>query len=160
MNAAVRKYWDEFCKDHPSVDASTPFQTWHFGIGREDAAELVTFVLAGRKIATAALPCEFEAKPEYAPIIGGYSVVTDFDGDPKCVIRTTEIRVIPFNEVDADFAFDEGEGDQSVEFWRRVHWDYFTRRCADLGTEMTAEMPVICERFELLYPKPALISKS
>lgn len=155
MNASAKKYWDEFCKDHPSIDPDTPFQTWHFGLGREDAEELVSLVLAGKKIATAALPCEFEAKPGEAPIMDCYSVVTDFDGKPKCVIRTTEIRVIPFNEVDADFAFDEGEGDQSLEYWRRVHWDYFTRRCAALGKQMTETIPVICERFELLYPKPA-----
>jgi uncharacterized protein YhfF len=58
---------------------------------------------------------------------------------------------LPYNEVDAEFAFDEGEGDQSLDYWREVHWDYFSRRCADLGKAPSPEMPVICERFELLY---------
>ncbi len=155
MNAAVKNYWNEFCKHHPSVDPATPFQTWHFGLGLEDAEELANLVLLGKKVATAALPFEFEEKPEDTPFLGGYSVVTDFHGNPKCVIRTTEIRLIPFNEIDADFAFDEGEGEQSLDFWRRVHWYYFTLQCAGLGREMSEAMPVICERFELLYPKPA-----
>ena len=59
---------------------------------------------------------------------------------------------MPFNEVDAEFAFDEGEGDQSLDYWRTVHWDYFSRRCAKIGKEPSLEMPVNCERFELLYP--------
>jgi uncharacterized protein YhfF len=69
------------------------------------------------------------------------------------VVRTTELRVVPFNEVDAEFAFDEGEGDRSLDYWREVHWDYFSRRCAAIGKEPSTEMPVNCERFELLYPQ-------
>ena len=88
------------------------------------------------------------------PTVGAYSVVTDFGGDPKCVVRTTEVQTIPYNEVDADFAFDEGEGDQSLAYWRGVHWDYFSKQCLELGREPSETMPVICERFELLYPKP------
>jgi len=79
-------------------------------------------------------------------------VVTGFDGHPKCVVRTTEIRRIPYNEVDAEFAFDEGEGDQSLDYWRGVHWEYFSLQCAEMGIEPSETMPVICERFELLYP--------
>jgi uncharacterized protein YhfF len=149
---AVRKFWEEFCRQNPSVNSDTPFQVWHFGLGREDAAELCELVLQSKKTATASLPWEYEDKPEDAPVEGGYSVVTDFDNNPKCVVRTTELRVLPFNEVDAEFAFEEGEGDQSLDYWREVHWDYFSRRCAALGREPDTEMPVNCERFELLYP--------
>ncbi|HSK71084.1 MAG TPA: ASCH domain-containing protein, partial [Pyrinomonadaceae bacterium] len=129
------------------------FQVWHFGLGREDAEELCQLVLEGKKIATASLPWEYEDKPEDAPIVGGYSVITDFDGNPKCVVRTSELRVLPFKDVDTGFAFDEGEGDQSLDYWRQVHWDYFAGRCAKLGREPSLEMPVNCERFELLYSR-------
>lgn len=115
------------------------------------AKELLQLVLEGKKTATASLVWEYEDKPEEAPVEGGYSVVTDFDGKPKCVLRTTEVRVLPYNEVDAEFAFDEGEGDQSLDYWREVHWDYFADRCAEIGREASLEMPVNCERFELLY---------
>ena len=134
---AVNDFWREFC-EASGTDPAVPFQAWHFGIGREDAAELCDLVLEGKKTATASLPWEYEEKPEDAPIEGGYSVVTDFDGNPQCVVRTTELRVVPFNEVDAEFAFAEGEGDQSLDYWRQVHWDYFSRRCAALGREPTA----------------------
>ena len=146
----VENFWRGFC-EISGVSPETPFQVWHFGLGREDAEELCQLVLEGKKIATASLPWEYEDKPEDAPIVGGYSVVTDFDGNPKCIVRTSELRVLPFKDVDAEFAFDEGEGDQSLDYWREVHWDYFARRCANLGREPNLEMPVNCERFELLY---------
>ena len=153
ISKQVEEFWREFCADNRQINPSAPFQVWYFGLGSEDAEELANLVLQGKKRATASLVWEYEDKPEDAPVLNGYSVVTDFEGNPKCVLQTVELRVLPFNEVDAEFAFDEGEGDQSLDYWRAVHWDYFSRRCAGIGKEPSLEMPVNCERFELLYPK-------
>lgn len=148
----VQQYWDAFCDAHPEIDRKAPYQTWYFGLTREDAKELAALVLEGKKSATASLPEEYENKSGEMPTVGTCSVVTDFDGEPLCIVRTTEIRIVPFNEVDAGFAFDEGEGDQSLDYWRGVHWDYFTRRLTELARQPDETMPVICERFELLFP--------
>lgn len=149
----IRKFWNEFCQNDSEINPEISFQTWYFGLGREDALELCNLVLEGKKTATASLVWEYENKPEDAPILNGYSVVTDFDGNPKCVLQTTELRVLPFGEVDAEFAADEGEGDLSLDYWRKVHWDYFSERCAEIGKEPSLEMFVNCERFKLLYSK-------
>jgi uncharacterized protein YhfF len=148
---SVQNFWMKFCEANPEINPDTPFQVWYFGLGREDALELCDLVLQGKKTATASLVWEYEQKPEDAPVVDGYSVVTDFDGNPKCVVRTTELRVLPFDQVDAEFAIDEGEGDQSLHYWRRVHWDYFSIKCAETGKEPSVEMLVNCERFALLY---------
>lgn len=147
---SIDNCWREFCGLHPEVDAAEPFQVWYFGDGPELADQLCDLVLSRIKTATASLVWEADADPATAPVIGGYSVVTNFTGEPRCVIRTTEIRMIPFDEVPADFAFDEGEGDRSLEYWRRAHWDYFAKRCRELGKVPDPKMLVICERFEIL----------
>lgn len=149
----VMEFWEAFCA-RMNLPVEFPYQVWYFGNTAELADELLQFVLIGKKRATASLPCEFEDKPEQKPVEGGYSVVTDFQGRPKCVLRTTEVQTISYNEVDADFAFDEGEGDQSLDYWRGVHWDYFSRQCTDLDIHPSETMSVLCERFELLYPAP------
>lgn len=79
-------------------------------------------------------------------------VVTDFHGVPLCVIQTVEIKHLPFEEVDAQFAADEGEGDQSLEYWRDVHWRYFTREAAELSIDFNKRSLVCCERFLLCIP--------
>ena len=117
------------------------------------AKELASLVLSGTKTATASLLETNNRQPDKAPIDGGYSVVTDLEGHPVCVLRTTEIRHIAFNEVDESFAFDEGEGDRTLESWRRGHWEYFSKEAADLGFEFDETSIVCCERFELLFPK-------
>jgi hypothetical protein len=43
------------------------------------------------------------------------------------VIETIEVFVVPFNEVSEQFAFEQGEGDRSLAYWRKAHENYFRR---------------------------------
>src|SRR5687767_2623345 len=99
MTNSVENYWQEFLTADPEVPAGTPYQVWYFGNGSEQARELAELVLAGKKTATASLQETNRLQLEKAPVDNGYSVVTDFEGEPICVIRTTEIRHLPFREV-------------------------------------------------------------
>lgn len=150
--ATVRAFWQAFCQEHNDVTPDTPYEAWFFGDSRETADELVELVVGGKKTATASLFWEYEAEGEALPQVGGYSVITSFDGEPHCVVQTSEVRILPFNEVEADFAADEGEGDLSLEFWRQAHWRFFSRACAKIGWQPETTMPVVCERFRLAYP--------
>jgi uncharacterized protein YhfF len=147
----IAAFWKEFSETAPDVDPGEHYQVWYFGDSRDMANQLCELVLQGKKKATACLVWENELNPENAPVEDGYSIITDFDGNPKCIIKTTEIRIVPFEEVDEQFASDEGEGDESLEHWRRVHWDYFSRKCKEMGKEASQSMPVVCERFEVVY---------
>lgn len=69
----------------------------------------------------------------------------DGRGVPRCVIETSEVTYRRFDEVDADFAFDEGEGDRSLAYWRSAHRTYFGR----LG-RFSEDMMLMCERFRLV----------
>ena len=153
MNEVVRKYWQGFLDTNPEVPADTPYQVWHFGNTKEMALDLAGLVFAGKKIGTASLAAVNKIKPDEAPIPAGYSVVTDLDDMPLCIIQTTEIRHIPFDEVDAQFAADEGEGDQSLEYWRDIHHRYFTREAAELGLDFNERSIICCERFRLVFPQ-------
>lgn len=153
ITRSTQNFWERFCDSSRGVDPLTPFQHWFFGNTGEMADELATLVMSGRKTATASLKTANDLKPENAPIMDGHSVVTDFDGNPICVIQTTEIRHLPFDEVDPQFAFDEGEGDRTLEYWREGHLRYFTREAAELGVEFNEKSIVCCERFRLLFPK-------
>lgn len=148
----VKEFWAEFCAQNPQFNPNEHFQVWYFSNSQESAKELVELVVAGKKRATASLVTINEMQPEIAPIASGLSVVTDFDGNPQCVVQTTETRRLPFNEVDAEFAFDEGEGDQTLGYWRAVHWKYFMQEAAELGIEFNEKSLIACERFKLLFP--------
>lgn len=148
----IEEFWQKFCAENPEINADEPYEVWFFHHRREPSKKLAELVLAGKKRATACL-MENESDTGEGGTVGGYSVVTDFDGNPQCVIQTTEVRRLPFCEVDAQFAFDEGEGDGSLEYWRAAHRRFFTECCRDLGIEFSESMPVCCKRFEKLFPK-------
>jgi uncharacterized protein YhfF len=150
-DARVRAFWTAFCVD-VGLPETTDYQAWHFGDSAELAHALVDLVLHGPKRATTSLRASHERRPELSPILGGYSVICEFDGTPRGVVRTTCVEVCAFRDVDAQYAWDEGEGDRSLEDWRTSHWQYFGRECAALGYGLSEDMAVVLERFELLYP--------
>jgi len=149
---AVKDFWNEFCLKRSFAEAGEKYQVWNFGSTREMARELADLVLSGKKTATASLPETYETKPDEKPTVGTYSVVTDFDGVPVCVVQTTEVNHVPFNEVGPEFAFDEGEGDQSLDCWRGVHSEYFSKEAFELGIEFSENSLICCERFRLVFP--------
>ena len=55
-------------------------------------------------------------------------------------------------DVDALFAYEEGENDRSLESWRKEHWQYFSRVLPRIGKKPTPEMLLVCERFLVVYP--------
>lgn len=149
-NSRVRAFWAAFCA-RQGLSEATPYQAWFFGDTPQLAHELVELVIHGPKRATTGLQWSIDRNPELAPVPHGYSVVTEFDGTPRVVLRTTDIQSCAFKDVDAQYAWDEGEGDRSLEYWRKGHWEYFTGECARLGLEPSPDMIVVMERFELLW---------
>lgn len=146
-------YWQTLRRGRPDLSLPDRYDLWYFGDDEALARGLLDLVLAGTKTATAGLV--WGAAEADTPKPGGYSLITDFGGTPECVLQTVELRMLPFDRVDAAFAHDEGEGDRSLDFWRRAHWDYFTRRCAEIGRTPARDMPVFRERFRLIHPRPA-----
>ncbi|MEP6608887.1 MAG: GNAT family N-acetyltransferase [Burkholderiaceae bacterium] len=150
-SARVADFWRTYCSAS-KLSAGTPYQAWYFGDSTQLAHQLAELVLHGPKRATAGLGSTCDAFPQTAAVAGGYSVVTEFDGTPRAVIRTTQLQRRKFCDVDSTFAWDEGEGDRTLEDWKRGHWRYFSRECEALGQAMSEDAEVALERFELLYP--------
>jgi uncharacterized protein YhfF len=121
--------------------------TFAFGDTPALADELLGLVLAGRKTATCGALRQFDAEP--MPAVGRRDVVLDGQGRPAAVIETVEVVNCRFDEVDAAFAGEEGEGDGSLESWRRDHETYFRRTGG-----FSPDMPVVCERFRLVEILP------
>jgi uncharacterized protein YhfF len=146
--------WREFLgsgSDAAALAASARFTSWQFGYGVEQGNRLVELVLSGRKRATTGALAVYRHEGEEVPRPGDFSVVTDGSGVARCVIRTTEVSTVAFDAVDEAFAYDEGEGDRTLVCWRDVHWKYFVRELAGIGQVAQPDMPVVCERFEVVF---------
>lgn len=147
----LMSYWQAFAATRTEDPTPRFFEAFHFDDNEASANELAQLVLAGRKRASAGLVWAFESAGMPLPRVGDLSVVTDWHRAPVCVIETRQVDIVPFDQVDAEFAATEGEGDGSLAFWRRAHQAYFQRECARLGRVPAPDMPVVCERFEVVY---------
>jgi uncharacterized protein YhfF len=153
MTERAEAFWQHYIATlsagHPHRQAKP--DVFAFGDSPALANELATLVRAGRKRATASLPLEFTAAGSSLPEVGDVSIVTLADGRPVAIIELVEVRAVPFHDVDAAFAADEGEGDGSLEWWRRAHRSYFGRVCARSGGTFDETSLVICQRFRLVW---------
>jgi uncharacterized protein YhfF len=127
-----------------------PVRVDGYGDSPELSEHLLSLIRQGGKRAGTGLLWAQEADNEPMPRPGDIEIVVDHRDEPVFVTRLTRVAVVPFAEVTAEYAAIEGEGDGSLEFWRRVHWDFFSRECRRLGREPSESMPVVCCEFEVL----------
>lgn len=149
----VEAYWRAYVSTLPagSPERDREYEAWSFGDGPEMADDLGGLVRNGRKTATCSALWEMEAENEPVAQAGQKSVVLDGRDEPLCIIQTTEVTVCRFDEVDGRFAHEEGEGDRSLEYWRRTHRQFFSRTLPEIGRRFSEDMPLVCERFCVIY---------
>jgi uncharacterized protein YhfF len=154
MEAAVLEFWRN-CLDSlaPVLDQeSTPSGVFSFGDSKKLADELVALVRQGIKTATCSALMGYEKDQVSLPKKGDLSIVLDGNGNPVLVIETVSVVVVPFKEVSEQFAFEEGEGDRSLAYWRRAHENYFRRNHFE-NRAFDETMPLVCERFKVIHTK-------
>jgi uncharacterized protein YhfF len=145
---AVAAFWRAAVAATPELKPDAEFAVWSFGDSEELCNHVLAETLAGRNRATASLQWDYEGR---LPQAGDVSVVTDWSGAPRAVLVTRRVDIRRYEDVDADFARAEGYVRDPLDEWREVHWAYFSRRCAELGRAASLDMPIVCERFEVVY---------
>ena len=148
---SIHPFWLEFQAIVGGDVQARFYEAFHFDDNEPAANELARLVLVGTKRATAGLAWSFEAENRPPPKPSDLSVVTNWQGEPLCVIETKAVATVPFEEVSEEFAAIEGEGDGSLRYWREVHWAYFGRVCKRIRRVPSPRMPIVCERFEVIY---------
>ena len=150
---SIKAYWQKFLSilppDSPYHSKTYVAEGW--GDSPEMADELGALIARGIKTATCSALWEWEAEENPIPQEGLITIALDGRGEPLCIVETVEVTVRKYNEVDSDFARAEGESDFSLEYWREAHKKYFSRTLPKIGKEFSEAMPLVCERFRLIY---------
>jgi uncharacterized protein YhfF len=153
MHPSVTHLWKAFLESGVApADAGAQPAAWHFCDTPAEADECAELVRTGRKVATAPSLWGLQARGEPIPRVGDHHIVTDWAGVAQCVIRTEDVTVVRFDQVTANHAAAEGEGDGTLAHWRETHRAYYARELSGTGLVPTEDMPLVCERFRLVYP--------
>lgn len=146
--ARIDRFWRDVRRSRPDLPEAVPL-AWAFGATAAHADELLSLVIAGIKTATASSVWDYEHSGEPLPLEGEYSILLDGGGEPRAVIVTTQLETVAFDEVTAEHAAAEGEGDLTLAAWRDIHERFWTHH-SENPRGFAPDMPVLCERFELV----------
>ena len=149
----IEAYWQAFLSTLPgeSPYRTKPYVAEGWGDGPAMADELGALIVQGTKTATCSALWEWEAEGNPIPQTGLITIALDGRGEPLCIVETVEVTIRKYNEVDADFARAEGECDLSLDNWREAHRNFFSRVLPKIGRDFSEEMPLVCERFRVIY---------
>lgn len=142
-----QEMWNKYKQINPSI--GDEINAWAFGV---EADLLANLVLKGEKTATASAYDLYAVEDEPLPQEGTFDVILDSQNQPVCIVEITKVFVQPFNQVSAQHAFKEGEGDKSLAYWRQVHEDCFAEWLREAGLTFTPESKVVLEEFRKVYP--------
>lgn len=127
------------------------YEAWAFCGGGEVGDRLAELTLAGIKTATSSALIAYRIENEEMPKDGCYSVILYDNKEAACVIRSNKVSIVPFNQVSERHAYLEGEGDRSLDYWRRVHREAFEPDYKIAGKDFDENGLCVLEEFEVVY---------
>lgn len=149
----IERYWQAYLATLPDAAAARQqgYVAEQFGDNPDLANSLGSLIVAGIKTATCSVLWEWDAENNPIAEVGLKTIVLDGTDEPLCIIETIDVAIRRYDEVDARFAAEEGEGDRSLDYWRTAHWNFFSRTLPRIGKQPTLDMPLVCERFRIVY---------
>ena len=112
--------------------------------------ELISLVLAGKKTAIFTSYAAYAADNEPLPATGELYVVLDRSERPRCIIETTGVTLVPFNEVTWEMARQEGE-DESLDAWHEKYKGYLEDEGSIVGFDFTPDIKLVFQTFRVIY---------
>ena len=148
----IELFWDRFLEEKGLSKRTKYVESFYFDLEEESANKLLEMVLIGKKKATTSSLESWKINNLGSPKVGDYSIVTDWNGTPRCVIQTKNIIIIPFREMTYEICQREGE-DECLETWRQNHVNFFAEEGNEMGYEFTEDMMIVFEDFKVIYQK-------
>ncbi len=94
----IKAFWQSYLTSVPEgkISSSTSYEVWSFCDNEVDANELGDLVKSGIKTATCGLVWAYEAENEKLPSVGDLSIITNWEGEPLCIIESIEVEINVF----------------------------------------------------------------
>jgi uncharacterized protein YhfF len=150
----IETFWQSYLSTLSEEDRKNApiYDVDQFANTTEGATKVGKLVRDGVKTTTSSLVWGLEHIGEPLPKVRDIELIVDGNGEPLCIIELTEVEIKPFNSVDEQFALEYGEGDRTLDFWLSDNWDFHSRSCIEIGREPSETMPIVFQRFRVLYP--------
>ena len=144
------EYWNKFLQETKRSPDDKCAGDLNFEAKGFVSDELVTLVLSGRKTAFFTSWATYAIDKEPLPISGELYIVVDRGNNPRCIIETESVSIVPYNEVTWAMAAQEGE-DEDLATWKEKKQEYLEDEGAILGFEFTPDIKLVFQTFRVIY---------
>ena len=146
----IDEYWNKFIAETGRSPDDKCAGDLSFEAGGFVGDELVSLVIGEKKTAFFSSWATYSIDQEPLPVSGELYVVLDRASNPRCVIETQSVAIVPFNEVTWEMASREGE-DENLEQWRERKREYLEDEGAVLGFEFSMDIKLVYQTFKVIY---------
>jgi len=148
--ADLEAFWSEACDKSPELTRGPGYQVRWIGLDHDTTEQVFELILAHDKTGTFTLPWIVEHTDQPDPQVGDPIILIDFNGKPRLLVRLARIYSVPFGEITADDIAIDGSAVRSLSIWRPLHTRYWNTLLSPFNLQVTDDMPVLVEAFELL----------
>lgn len=150
MKDEIKEFWTRYL-DSQDRDLSQAHIEVSIAGNEDNADELLALFLTGKKTAGSGLVKDYKLAGDELPIVGQFWVILDSNGSAKCIVETVRVEVNVFANITEEIARAEGEGDQSVSYWKKAHRDFFTPYLNDWGITDLDQEEVVTEFYNVVF---------
>jgi uncharacterized protein YhfF len=147
--ASVAEFWERCRQALPAENIGHRYAVRTMGNTPALSEKLLGLVRSGEKTGIFSSP-EDLAAAGLTPAPGDFAVFTDFAGEPRCLVRMEECRVMRFGDVGPEQTACESAAARDLAVWRDIHGRYWRRILEARGREFTDDLPLLFQRFRLL----------
>ena len=148
----IDTFWDSAREQFPELPGD--YQVRSLGIDAETTSQILGYIKTREKVATFSLPWVIEANGFPYSQAGVPIVLCDYDGNPRLIVRLTEVRETTFGEIGPTETSLDGPPVQDPDIWIPLHRTYWNGLLAAYGRECTDDMPVLIEPFDYVGEIP------
>ena len=152
-NASARNLWGDYLEQHIEYAFAQEPHVNSLSEDKDESQRQLKLILSGKKRAFSHSLLGLQYRKEKLPKIGDFTIITDIEGNAKCILRTVAVRLKPYFSIRESYAKIEGEGDLSLDYWKRWHWDRITLELDQYQRVPRESMIIVCEYFDKVFER-------
>ena len=146
----IDDFWNQAVNYMPTLTGD--HQVRSIGIDEETTGLIISFIKAREKVGTFSLPWIMKAENLPMSHEGLPIILLSYDGKPELVVQLTEVFETRFGDIDIEVTSIDGPPVRDPEVWIPLHTNYWNGLLKDYGRSCTDDMPVLVEKFKLVFP--------
>lgn len=146
---SAKEMWQAFTADKEELK-DYPYKLWKFSDEGEYRKNIIARILDGDVQGESYSIDFFDANSQPLPQVGQYNVVCDMNRQAYAIVKTVEVSAARYGDVTTELA--RLEGCSTISQWRRFNENKYRSLCDRMDIVFSKELPLIFERFEVVYP--------